>query len=91
MIQPGRFSGRFKIHETTRVWAIVEHPGSSPAWRSFPIIRRTARKVIITTPTGDVRIDRIPLEQNGRAVSHGTVYHLSRFALPAADSEDIAA
>jgi len=87
VIQPGRF----RIHENTKVWAIVEHPGLAPAWRSFPIARRTAAKVIIATATGEVRIDRIPLERTGRAISHGQTYYLSRFALPAADSEDTAA
>ncbi len=87
MIQPGKF----KIHETTRVWALETRPGSAPAWRSFLIARRTAAKVIIATPTGDVRIDRIPLERTGRARAHGVTYHLSRFALPAADDQEIAA
>ena len=87
MIQPGRF----RIHESTRLWALETRPGGAPAWRSFPIARRTAAKVIIATATGEVRIDRIPLERTGRAISHGQTYYLSRFALPAADSEDTAA
>ena len=84
MIQPRRF----RIHKSTKVWAIVEHPGSSPTWRSFPIASCTARKIVIQTAAGDVRIDRLPLERTGRAVSHGVVYHLSRFALPAADDQE---
>jgi len=84
MIQPGRF----RIHQTTRLWTLETRTGSAPAWCSFPIARRTAAKVIITTPDGDVRIDRLPLERTGRAVSHGVVYHLSRFALPAADDQE---
>ena len=84
MIQPGRF----KIHETTRLWTLETLADGAPAWRSFPIARRTAAKVIIQTPTGDIRIDRLPLERTGRAVSHGVVYHLSRFALPAADDQE---
>ena len=87
MIQPGRF----RIHESTRLWALETRPGGAPAWRSFPIIRRTARKVVIQTSAGERRIDRIPLERTGRARAHGVVYYLSRFARPAADGEDIAA
>ncbi|MDQ3653979.1 MAG: hypothetical protein M3457_02720 [Chloroflexota bacterium] len=88
MIQPGRF----KIHESTRLWTVVLRPGYDPARRSFPILRRTARKVVIQTPAGERWIDRLPLERNGRTRSHGTVYYLSRFAITAADDrEDVAA
>ncbi len=86
MIQPGRF----KIHETTRLWSIVPQPGSGPAWRSFPILRRTARKVVIQTPAGERWIDRLPLERNGQARSHGSTYYLSRFAVPADEESEIA-
>ncbi len=83
MIQPGRF----RIHENTKVWALETRTDGAPAWRSFPIARRTAAKVIIATPDGERWIDRIPLERTGRTISHGVTYHLSRFALPAADDQ----
>ncbi len=82
MIQPGRH----KIHASTKVWTL-----DGDAWRSFPITRRTAAKVVIETPAGEVRIDRIPLERKGWALAHGTVYHLSRFALPADEESEVAA
>lgn len=84
MIQPGRF----RIHESTRLWTLETLSDGAPAWRSFPIARRTAAKVIIATPDGERWIDRLPLEQNGCAVSHGVTYHLSRLALPAADDQE---
>ncbi len=87
MIQPRRF----RIHETSRLWSLVPGPGNADAWRSFPILRRTARKVAIQTPQGERWVDRLPLELRGYAQSHGRTYYVSRFAAPAVDEEDVAA
>ncbi len=48
----------------------------------FDIKRRTANSVFITTPGGEVQLDRIALERRGGVKRKGVEYHLKHPELP---------